>query len=423
MNKKLQVFVSSTYDDLKDERQATVEAILDAGHIPAGMELFKGGQSQLKTIKKWIDDSDVYLLILGGRYGSIDPNSQLSYIQIEYEYALSKNMPIFTIILEKSYLHLKASTMGEERVFETNKNSQILYDKFIKFVQTKLVRYANSIDSLKYNIITQLQQINLDDNYNLIGWVKADTTLNNLELFSENDLKKINTDIFKEVLGKHYKTDVTDLSNTIGKDIFNGINYKGLLDSVERTIMFLFLDNDKVKVTVKSILKYTYLDKEHQSYGIRFDATKEQANTFKVERLKIDGDDYTNDFKWGVVEHKERGQFVYRVQSIKSIPIKKLPCDINYTCSYICNRLDFFQAYRLPFPCRNLSVAAILLNESDKYSIIGSTFSTFSAIHSDDNKASEMDNYSICNLKLPKWSLSGAGYVLTLMKKSRDGHI
>lgn len=56
MNKKLQVFVSSTYTDLIEERQAAVEAILDAGHIPAGMELFKAGnESQLKTIYKWID--------------------------------------------------------------------------------------------------------------------------------------------------------------------------------------------------------------------------------------------------------------------------------------------------------------------------------------------------------------------------------
>ena len=43
MNKKIQVFISSTYTDLIEERQAAVEAILDAGHIPAGMELFKAG--------------------------------------------------------------------------------------------------------------------------------------------------------------------------------------------------------------------------------------------------------------------------------------------------------------------------------------------------------------------------------------------
>ena len=40
MKKKLQVFVSSTWTDMILERQAAVEAILEAGHIPAGMELF-----------------------------------------------------------------------------------------------------------------------------------------------------------------------------------------------------------------------------------------------------------------------------------------------------------------------------------------------------------------------------------------------
>ncbi|MCY9419374.1 DUF4062 domain-containing protein, partial [Bacillus inaquosorum] len=54
MDKKLQVFVSSTYTDLVTERQVAVEAILNAGHIPAGMELFKAGdESQKETIKRW----------------------------------------------------------------------------------------------------------------------------------------------------------------------------------------------------------------------------------------------------------------------------------------------------------------------------------------------------------------------------------
>ncbi|MDD5007450.1 MAG: DUF4062 domain-containing protein [Syntrophorhabdaceae bacterium] len=43
MKKKLQVFISSTYSDLKAERQSAVDAVLKAGHIPAGMELFAAG--------------------------------------------------------------------------------------------------------------------------------------------------------------------------------------------------------------------------------------------------------------------------------------------------------------------------------------------------------------------------------------------
>lgn len=49
MNKKLQIFISSTFEDMIEERQATVMAILDAGHIPAGMEVFKGSNTVKKT--------------------------------------------------------------------------------------------------------------------------------------------------------------------------------------------------------------------------------------------------------------------------------------------------------------------------------------------------------------------------------------
>jgi len=96
MKRKLQVFVSSTYNDLREERQAAVQAILKAGHIPAGMELFTAGdRSQLEIIKNWIDDSDVFMLILGGRYGSIEPKSGKSYIEVEYGYAEELEKPLF----------------------------------------------------------------------------------------------------------------------------------------------------------------------------------------------------------------------------------------------------------------------------------------------------------------------------------------
>src|SRR4051812_36796802 len=99
--KKLQVFVSSTFSDLIVERQAAVEAILTAGHIPAGMELFSAGdESQMEVIKQWIDESDVYLLILGGRYGSIESKRGKSYTHLEYEYALSKNKPLFACVIK-----------------------------------------------------------------------------------------------------------------------------------------------------------------------------------------------------------------------------------------------------------------------------------------------------------------------------------
>lgn len=170
MNKKLQVFVSSTYTDLIEERQAAVQAILDAGHIPAGMELFKAGKSQMKTIQKWIDESDVYMLILGGRYGSIEEESGLSYTELEYKYALSKNMPVFAIVLEDSFLFIKAATKGKDAIFE--KDNLDKYDAFKEFIKTNLVKFVKNIDQITINIHSQLNDILNDPDYNLIGWIK-----------------------------------------------------------------------------------------------------------------------------------------------------------------------------------------------------------------------------------------------------------
>ena len=99
--RKLQIFVSSTYKDLIDERLAAMEAILAAGHIPAAMEQFSpGDETAWEKIRRWIDESDGYLLILGGRYGSIEPDSGKSYIQLEYEYAQKQRKPFFSLVVK-----------------------------------------------------------------------------------------------------------------------------------------------------------------------------------------------------------------------------------------------------------------------------------------------------------------------------------
>lgn len=170
MNKKLQVFVSSTYTDLIEERQAAVQAILEAGHIPAGMELFKAGKSQMKTIKKWIDESDVYILILGGRYGAIEETSGLSYTELEYRYALSKNMPVFAIILEDSFLFQKANYSGKDTIFEKNNIEKFKF--FKQMVNSQIVRFVKNIDQIAITIHSQLNDIFDDPDYNLIGWSK-----------------------------------------------------------------------------------------------------------------------------------------------------------------------------------------------------------------------------------------------------------
>ena len=65
-DKRYQVFVSSTYDDLQDERKEVMQALLELDCIPAGMELFPASsEDQWSLIKRVIDDCDYYILIIG----------------------------------------------------------------------------------------------------------------------------------------------------------------------------------------------------------------------------------------------------------------------------------------------------------------------------------------------------------------------
>jgi hypothetical protein len=157
--KKLQVFISSTYIDLEGERQAAVEAILDSGNIPAGMELFKAGnETQLKTIERWIDESDVYLLILGGRYGSIEEKSDKSYTRLEYEYAVKKNIPIFAVVLSEATIFKKASIIGKANSIEVKEIDK--YKEFKELVYGKVVREVEDIQEIKLSIHRTLNEFN-----------------------------------------------------------------------------------------------------------------------------------------------------------------------------------------------------------------------------------------------------------------------
>ncbi|MFY7729122.1 MAG: DUF4062 domain-containing protein [Flavobacterium sp.] len=195
-DKKLQVFVSSTYIDLKEERQAAVEAILSAGHIPAGMELFSAGdESQMTVIKRWIDESDVYLLILGGRYGSVEPRSGKSYTHLEYEYAVEQNKPLFAVVIKEDAIKAKISTEGPDVIEQFNPH---LLRDFRTQVSGNLVEFWNDTKDIQLAIYKTLSEFIYRKN--LIGWVRGDNSVDTGLLAEEiARLTKENSDLRLEL--------------------------------------------------------------------------------------------------------------------------------------------------------------------------------------------------------------------------------
>ncbi|WP_238941970.1 DUF4062 domain-containing protein [Bacillus sp. REN10] len=176
--KKLQVFVSSTYLDLKEERQKAVEGILRAGHIPAGMELFTAAnKKQWQVIEEWIKESDLLMLILGGKYGSIEPDSGKSYTQLEYEFALKHGIPVFAIVLNDQYLVNKKSSNISLELYEREvKEPQIeKYEGFKKLVLSNIVRFVENISEITSEVSFSLQEfVKKDDTeYKFRGWIRG----------------------------------------------------------------------------------------------------------------------------------------------------------------------------------------------------------------------------------------------------------
>lgn len=194
--KKLQVFVSSTFIDLHEERQAAVEAILTAGHIPAGMELFAAGdQSQMETIRRWIEESDVFLLILGGRYGSIEPASKKSYVHLEYDHAIACGKPFFAVVIEADAVEQKVRTIGS-KAMETENATPLR--EFRKLVVSRMVRFWRDPRDIKLSILETLADYSRRED--LVGWTRSVAHVNVGALAEEMArLSKENTSLRSEL--------------------------------------------------------------------------------------------------------------------------------------------------------------------------------------------------------------------------------
>jgi hypothetical protein len=221
-DKKFQIFVSSTYTDLKEERQAAVEAILSAGHIPAGMELFSAGdESQMTVIKRWIDESDIYLLILGGRYGTIEAKSGKSYTHLEFEYALEKKKPYFSVVISEKGLDDKITSHLKRNAIEDKHQKEL--DEFKAQITTSnVVRHWDDKKDIKIAIHETLSEFSYSKE--LVGWVKADNLINATLVADEiAKLSKENTEL----------RDRLQSLPSLNKALYFGLEYEQLAEMLK----------------------------------------------------------------------------------------------------------------------------------------------------------------------------------------------
>lgn len=166
MEKKYQVFISSTYSDLKKERSKVFQTLMELDCIPAGMELFPAtDEEQFEFIKRIIDDCDYYLLIIGGRYGSTTPQG-VSYTEKEYDYALERGLKIIAL------LHQSPNEIPYEKSEQNEKSRELLTAFREKAATGRLVRFWKSADELPG--IVALSMAKTIKMFPATGWIRAD---------------------------------------------------------------------------------------------------------------------------------------------------------------------------------------------------------------------------------------------------------
>ena len=149
MQKKYQVFISSTFSDLKEERRLVTEQILNLGHIPIGMELFHASDDDQWTyIRRRISESDYYIVIVAERYGSVDAEG-VSFTEKEYRFALAENVPIAGFLLAEEARRKRPVEHVEHAM-----RGQI--DSFRKLCQQKLIRYWSDSNNLALAVTNSL---------------------------------------------------------------------------------------------------------------------------------------------------------------------------------------------------------------------------------------------------------------------------
>jgi Domain of unknown function (DUF4062) len=94
MSASFTVFVCSTFDDLEQEREAVLDAIKRVQQRHNAMEFFGAQPGRpIDVCLEEVRKSDLLVVIVGLKYGSLPPGMGISYSQAEYEEGVRLEKP------------------------------------------------------------------------------------------------------------------------------------------------------------------------------------------------------------------------------------------------------------------------------------------------------------------------------------------
>lgn len=410
MDKKYQIFISSTYEDLKEERSEVVATILKSNHFPIGMEMFSADNiEQWEQIKRTIDSSDYYILIIKRRYGSVTQEG-ISYTEKEYNYAREKKIPILAFIVGQN-------AIIANKDIEDIPEKMLLLNKF-----TERVKHNNPCDfwNNTYQLCTQVNQA-LQKQFNTnerAGWVKSDTTNMNqrIEKVNEETILQAKKLAEYEIIRRNEDIRLAyDFLDNIEERIIHSIKKQTYIDNFNREIVLAIQEND-LKVSITTRIEFLNVKEgiNYYSANPRFE-TFEQAQSYKHEEFSINRLDYTTKIISEIEETNANRQFPYMVKNQFPLVYDNNILVVHKT-SHIVPIHQFFHVYQLVFPCRSFLTTVLLKNNVDNsYRLRTGTFSSYN-VHTYEKYTPEYRRDDVNTITIGKWSLPGSGYTMTLQK-------
>ena len=408
MDKKFQIFISSTYEDLKEERSKVVATILKSNHFPIGMEMFSADNvEQWEQIKRTIDSSDYYILIIKRRYGSVTKEG-ISYTEKEYNSAKEKKIPILAFIVGDN------ATITNKDI-EDNPQKMGLLKKFTERVKEgNPCDFWNNIDELCTQVNQALQK-QFDSNER-IGWVKSNTVAieTNIEKINEETILQIKKNTEYEIVRRNGDIRLAyDFLDNVNERILHSIKKQTYIDNFNREII-LEVKGDDLKVSITTRIEYLNVKKGINYYSVnpRFESL-EQAETYKHEEFSINRKDYCKEIVSSIECTNANRQFPYIVKNEMPL-IYEDDILIVHKTSHIVPVNQFFHVYQLVFPCRSfLTTILIKNNQNNQYRLRTGTFSSFN-VHTYEKFTPEYRKDDVNTITIGKWSLPGSGYTVAL---------
>lgn len=420
MDKRYQIFISSTYKDLIEERQKVTQAILKSYHFPIGMEMFHAdNKEQWEQIKNTIDMSDYYVLIVGRYCGTLIEDEGISYTEKEYNYAISKGIPVLSFIISDG-------ARKESYGVETSKQQRAL-KRFVKKVKKLPCEFWNTPDELAYQVSSTLNIKFKENNRN--GWIKNEinSIYSMINMYFSSLSDKQMDDLFKKILCSKLTENMN--GNLKVESIKKLISKQCTLLNEKVGSMNFYIKNLTKYITIKLFDEYMEIESLTQYI---FSGTDNENKVFKLFPWVLPGKEQdTYEFfnvRYNSITNEnyiQKGKFTITANEkylaggigiVIPYDFKKTEHNITFGSRYHTDYSRFFHSFSFRHYCEYFNLCADLQDHRkkkiDKYVLNWEVFTPEDYNLSSKKKIFQTENE--IKFSPMEWMTPGCGYVITV---------